>query len=566
MTLPAPETGGHIPDASTIIDRFGGIRPMANKLGMAVTTVQGWKKRGVIPANRVDQIAAAATAHGIDLGPLLRVVEGAVDEPSSSDPDLDALDVSARLDELRAALVDPTMGIKNEPEGEKETSPSAVPPTETSPTTPTTLPLPVQTLPSARVGNRRRRDRYARAVWVASFVLALAALIGLFAMRPGVERIIAQQHRIAEMETQLRDVAGQVTAIRSENTMLQGLVPEDVRGEVSALRDRAQKMESTLSTLGQQTQALATELTTEKGGVESRLKTLEGEWRDQMGATPLADFMVQMQRWAVTAGGQQNLDALNNNLRAALGSLGAEADVTAALQKDPNLAPAFGKMSGPEVRLGASLLSLNGLSRALSSAAPQGLGPDLTALRRMLGDGETELSTAIDRLLPRAGAGKIAGPAVLAHDFDAIANTIVTASLQGGGANLVERAQAQLHNVLRIDRAGVPITGTPTQRAVDQARGYLQQGNVTGAVSALQALTGPAATAAAPFMARARDTAQALAIRDLATRTLSAQLSIQPFVQQYKGGKPGAMDLDQLARGLAQSLSSGSAPGIPPRP
>lgn len=54
-------------DAERIIARFGGIRPMAARLGIAVTTVQGWKQRGVIPLNRHDQIVEAAAAAEIDL-------------------------------------------------------------------------------------------------------------------------------------------------------------------------------------------------------------------------------------------------------------------------------------------------------------------------------------------------------------------------------------------------------------------------------------------------------------------------------------------------------------------
>lgn len=63
----APSNGRPpIPD-SEIIERFGGIRPMASKLGVAVTTVQGWKERGHIPANRYKQISASAAEHGIEL-------------------------------------------------------------------------------------------------------------------------------------------------------------------------------------------------------------------------------------------------------------------------------------------------------------------------------------------------------------------------------------------------------------------------------------------------------------------------------------------------------------------
>ncbi len=50
-----------------LIQRFGGIRPMANKLEVPVTTVQGWKKRGAIPATRIADLRIAAQRHGIKL-------------------------------------------------------------------------------------------------------------------------------------------------------------------------------------------------------------------------------------------------------------------------------------------------------------------------------------------------------------------------------------------------------------------------------------------------------------------------------------------------------------------
>lgn len=67
-TEEAPFSGRPSISDNEIIKRFGGIRPMAAKLGVAVTTIQGWKERGHIPAGRWQQINAAAEAHGIDLG------------------------------------------------------------------------------------------------------------------------------------------------------------------------------------------------------------------------------------------------------------------------------------------------------------------------------------------------------------------------------------------------------------------------------------------------------------------------------------------------------------------
>jgi len=53
-----------------VIERFGGIRPMASKLDVPVTTVQGWKERGQIPERRWPEIEAAASRHGVSLASL----------------------------------------------------------------------------------------------------------------------------------------------------------------------------------------------------------------------------------------------------------------------------------------------------------------------------------------------------------------------------------------------------------------------------------------------------------------------------------------------------------------
>ena len=39
-------------DTEAIIKAFGGIRPMASKLDVPVSTVQGWKQRGAFPKSR----------------------------------------------------------------------------------------------------------------------------------------------------------------------------------------------------------------------------------------------------------------------------------------------------------------------------------------------------------------------------------------------------------------------------------------------------------------------------------------------------------------------------------
>jgi len=51
----------------TLINRFGGMRPMARKVDVAVSTIQGWKKRDHIPSDRVAEVVRAAQSNNISL-------------------------------------------------------------------------------------------------------------------------------------------------------------------------------------------------------------------------------------------------------------------------------------------------------------------------------------------------------------------------------------------------------------------------------------------------------------------------------------------------------------------
>lgn len=55
--------------AERIIEKFGGIHPMARKLSIPPSTVQGWKERGIIPAKRQPVVLNAAQESGINLTP-----------------------------------------------------------------------------------------------------------------------------------------------------------------------------------------------------------------------------------------------------------------------------------------------------------------------------------------------------------------------------------------------------------------------------------------------------------------------------------------------------------------
>ena len=97
-----------------VVERFGGIRPMAAKLDTPVTTVQGWKKRGIIPQSRHADIQAAATREGIlldsellsrtDPGPASRAEPPSAEPGASPRPEPDVVYRKSRLGGMALAV------------------------------------------------------------------------------------------------------------------------------------------------------------------------------------------------------------------------------------------------------------------------------------------------------------------------------------------------------------------------------------------------------------------------------------------------------------------------------
>lgn len=65
MIAEAPSQADHV------IGKLNGVNSAARILGHRnASTVQGWKKRGYVPANRQREVLVKARAAGVDLGPL----------------------------------------------------------------------------------------------------------------------------------------------------------------------------------------------------------------------------------------------------------------------------------------------------------------------------------------------------------------------------------------------------------------------------------------------------------------------------------------------------------------
>ncbi|HYD19674.1 MAG TPA: uroporphyrinogen-III synthase, partial [Patescibacteria group bacterium] len=82
--------------ADAVIEAFGGIRPLAGKLDITPSTVQGWKERGTVPETRVAAVLKAAHDNGIDVKKLWQRQEGApVVAENENKPEMTAAEKTA---------------------------------------------------------------------------------------------------------------------------------------------------------------------------------------------------------------------------------------------------------------------------------------------------------------------------------------------------------------------------------------------------------------------------------------------------------------------------------------
>jgi hypothetical protein len=166
------------------------------------------------------------------------------------------------------------------------------------------------------------------------------------------------------------------------------------------------------------------------------------------------------------------------------------------------------------------LVALAGLGNAMSSSRP--FSAELASVEA-LGRGRPDWAQSLHPLEDTAKTG-LPSTAVLAERFsDEVAPAILRADATPASASsgIGQAVLAKLRALVVIRRTDGAGGGTPAQQAVATADSALQKGDLAGAVAALKPLTGPAAEAAAPWLAEAQ---QRLAAEQIVAR-LSQQVS-----------------------------------------
>jgi hypothetical protein len=477
-----------------VIEAFGGIRPMAAKLTVPVTTVQGWKRRNAIPEQRHADILAAAKTHGIALDPAeLARTRPATPEEGAPEP---------------AELSEP-----ENPPGPPRVGPPTVPPPP----------------PAEPPGN------VARSAWTAAIVAIVAAAIsatapvwspkifGSASPAPAPQGSPNLGDRIAFIEKRLADLpSGTAEAIDGLGKRVEALEKpaggpidpaaiEKGRADLAARVDAIQqKLDQLAGTAPQQAQpqpqqpapaapAPAAPAPEAVAALEARVAALESA---QAAVKTLGDTVATL-----SSGSQANGSTL------------------AALQQQVDAVKAtVERLRNSDTGAQALSLAAGQLRSALDTGAPL---DDTLALLRGLAQNDPGLANAVAALEPAAkGVPSRAG---LATGFAQAAEAARKADQPQGG-DWIDRSLSVVQDLVTVRPAPGEVEGTGTDAVLARAEGRLQRGDLAGAVEAVKGLSGPAASAMAPWrgQAEARLSAEsalqslsALAVQRLAAATAS---------------------------------------------
>lgn len=507
-----------IENAEVIIEAFGGIRPMAKKMGVAVTTVQGWKKRNVIPGTRIEQLLAAAAEHDIDL-----VAIGV-----SSNFDVDVKKPAAKVDEpVKPVEVVQEVCEIAEPDAEDEGDvlPEEVTVSDASPIVAAKAGIkPSDKTSEEKIVESMRPVPKASNTLVIMLVLSALIALGFVAVAAyfwqKAEADKAEAQRLFVLEQKLSEVQNEVDGVKDSQGFLGNIIPKDLNEQIASLKEQAQDIQGNLDTTLKQVQETSRAvsddvLAKDAGNLEQRLTNLETHLQDITGSPVLAGMLARVEELQTTDGGSDvlartvsELDALLGSVQGGAGQLGEGADaainstLNRARQQSNALGETFDAVPQDELKAAAMLLGMAQLRSSLNRDN-EAFESDLALLQKLVGEDNPELSEALVRLAPHAQNGVLT-PSGLSTELRSFAGDAVAASLQGEDVTLEERAKARINNLLQVEKDGELVSGTETQASIAKADQLLQQGDIAGAISSVESLDGGAAQALTPWLEQAK--------------------------------------------------------------
>lgn len=484
-----------IGNAGAIIERFGGIRPMANKINVPVTTIQGWKKRNAIPASRLEQILQAAREHSVEITDIL-------DMSATANQNVPAEDAQTSATPTR-----PQVHIPEQPAhasgGDSFQSRLPVAPLQN------VVYEDIVKKISAAENKAVRKSAMINVIFL--LIVTAAVVLVLWPQSPvgrGGKRMEALEENLVAMRSDLARMQKVQTAIGDA-------LPENFNEQLAQIKQQA-------GAAMQQAEEISQDFLS-PGALEQRMKRLEEHMEDIAGSPELADFLGRLQTLGMSAEGQDKMAKAWSGLAAALSGAGEDpaalqASIAQAQETNPDLKDAMNGISPGDAEAAAMLMAMAQVRSSLGRDNTP-FEQDLKILKRLVGSDSPELQASLDRLAPQAATGVLT-PAGLKRELQGLAGDVVAASLQGEDVSFAERAKARFNDVLKVEKDGKLITGTPVQSSVTSAQSKLGQGDIPGAIAELQQLSGDSATLAAPWINKAQATLMAQQVGMMLGRTM----------------------------------------------
>jgi hypothetical protein len=497
MNTPSPEILDY---ASEIIDRFGGIRPMASKIDVAVTTVQGWKKRGSIPPSRMQEIVNAADIYNVDLSGIIK--HSAMNE-NHQKPQVQEID-QPKTEEKMAALDEQKTFAEPELETANNANGEAL---EES--------LIASILYDDIIEKVKQMEGRAviKSTWITIGLISLTAVaLGMLvwpaiAPSPDTDRA-AELERFEKMSLEMEQMKTDMQSMKERQGFFGQIIPDNLDERLSAIKQDALDARNSASGAVNEARSIANEIANGRAEMLiQRIAELEKQFGQFANAPLLSSLLQRYEAFNATAGGQDLLDNSTSQLAEILKGINTkdEAQIQQAIDQartdNVDLGQSFEGVPPQDLKAAAMLMAMTQLRSSLNRENEPFMN-DLEVLKSLIGDENPALADSIDRLSPHAASGVLT-PSGLSNELKSLTGDVVVASLKGEDVSFQERAKARINHFLQLEKEGELITGTQTQATLTKAQASLDQGNVSDAITLIKTLEGDAGSVLEPWLAQA---------------------------------------------------------------
>lgn len=530
-----------VKNAEEIIERFGGIRPMATKTDIPVTTIQGWKKRDAIPAKRMDEIVKAARDNGVDITDL--IASGGANENVHVKPAAPVSKVSVQDTKKEAALSD-VIEKQDEFEGDDEGEDIILDQRvedSNSPAAPERITAEAVMIEEKLAQMESRAVTKSVMISVGAIIL-IAVLLTAFLIWPSAKDI---KEQVSQNEAEIAAIQGDESG--GISAKMTDFLPKSWKDQLDNVTTQAQEMKTQAAELKAQADAAlvkAEEISSDvlgkdAGNFEQRLSKLEGHYNEAMETPQMTYFMEQIKGMGASVPGQETLESAQSQLSNLMSAYTGTPDqldtyLNKAREQSAVLGQTFENVPADDIKAASLLFTLNQLRSALNRDN-QPYGEDLELFTNFLGIQDPELNEALTKLTPSAEQGVLTLNG-LSTEFRTLAGDVVEASLKGEDVSLQEKTKARMNDLFSVQKDGELVTGTETQASVQQIDKMLLEGKLDEALSEAETLDGEEAQAIAPWISKAEQTKAAQEL----TRVLDHNIDMRTMETQKTGGAVSA--------------------------